>query len=71
MAEAGTPKVLAHVHMCICTPLVQSSPAVQKKGSKKGSQNGREMKKMKKMKPENAKKLKKWKNEKIQKSFEI
>ena len=70
MAEAGTPKVLAHVHMCICTPLVQSSPAVQKKGSKKGSKNGREMKKMKKWNPKMKKneKNEKWK---IQKSFEI
>ena len=71
MAEAGTPKVLAHVHMCICTPPVQSSPAVHKKGSKKGSQKGREMKKNEKKWNPKWKKWKKNEKMKIQKSFEI
>ena len=39
MAEAGTPKVLAHVHMCICTHLFslvqQSTKRVPKKGPKR------------------------------------
>ena len=70
MAEAGTPKVLAHVHMCICTPPVQSSPAVHKKGSKKGPKRVQKWKKIKKNENENEKMIKNEKM-KIQKCLEI
>ena len=68
MAEAGTPKVLAHVHMCICTPPVQSSPAVQKRVPKKGPKRGGKWKKNEKNETQNEKnekKMKKWKSKSV------
>ena len=68
MAEAGTPKVLAHVHMYaphLFSLVQQSKKRVPKKGPRTGGKMKKWKKKMKTKNEKMKKKMKKWKSKSL------